>query len=67
MIKGAIFDADGTLLDSMGMWDTVGDRYLASLGVTARPGLRAELFPLPGRVCRLFEESVQLGSVPSGH
>lgn len=24
MIEGAIFDADGTLLDSMGMWDTVG-------------------------------------------
>ena len=24
MIQGAIFDADGTLLDSMGMWDTVG-------------------------------------------
>ena len=28
MIQGAIFDADGTLLDSMGMWDTVGERYL---------------------------------------
>ena len=45
MIQGAIFDADGTLLDSMGMWDTVGERYLASLGVTARPGLRQILFP----------------------
>ena len=46
MIKGAIFDADGTLIDSMGMWDTVGARYLASLGVEARPGLRAILFPM---------------------
>lgn len=46
MIRGAIFDADGTLLDSMGMWDTVGVRYLASLGVAARPGLRAILFPM---------------------
>ncbi|MDO4516481.1 MAG: HAD family phosphatase [Bacillota bacterium] len=46
VIRGAIFDADGTLLDSMGMWDTVGARYLASLGVTARPGLRAILFPM---------------------
>ena len=45
MIQGAIFDADGTLLDSMGMWDTVGERYLASLGVTARPGLRQILSP----------------------
>ena len=35
MIQGAIFDADGTLLDSMGMWDTVGERYLASLGARA--------------------------------
>lgn len=54
MIKGAIFDADGTLLDSMGMWDTVGDRYLASLGVTARPGLRAELFPLSLAECAVY-------------
>lgn len=46
MIRGAIFDADGTLLDSMGMWETVGARYLASLGVAARPGLRAILFPM---------------------
>ena len=36
MIQGAIFDADGTLLDSMGMWDTVGERYLASLGIPAQ-------------------------------
>lgn len=45
MIQGAIFDADGTLLDSMGMWDTVGERYLASLGVTARPGLADSFSP----------------------
>lgn len=55
MIRGAIFDADGTLLDSMGMWDTVGVRYLASLGVPARPGLRAILFPMT-----LAESSVYL-------
>lgn len=46
MIRGAIFDADGTLLDSMGMWRNVGERYLASLGCTAEPGLRAILFPM---------------------
>ena len=33
MIQGAIFDADGTLLDSMGMWDTVGERYLIAQGL----------------------------------
>ena len=32
MIKGAIFDLDGTLLDSMSLWDTFGEDYLRSLG-----------------------------------
>ncbi len=32
-IRGAIFDLDGTLLDSMGIWDTVGECYLHSLGI----------------------------------
>lgn len=32
MIKGAIFDLDGTLLDSMFIWDTIGEDYLRSLG-----------------------------------
>lgn len=54
MIHGAIFDADGTLLDSMGMWDTVGVRYLASLGITAQPGLRAILFPMSLAECAVY-------------
>ncbi|MBE6931152.1 MAG: HAD family phosphatase [Ruminococcaceae bacterium] len=33
-IKGAIFDADGTLLDSMSLWDHIGEDYLKSLGIT---------------------------------
>ena len=32
MIKGAIFDMDGTLLDSMSAWDGVGEKYLRRLG-----------------------------------
>ena len=32
MIKGAIFDFDGTLVDSMFIWDTIGEEYLRSLG-----------------------------------
>ena len=54
MIQGAIFDADGTLLDSMGMWDTVGERYLASLGIPARPGLREILFPMSLTQCAAY-------------
>ena len=46
MIRGAIFDADGTLLDSMGMWDTAEVRYLASMGIEAKPGLSEALFAL---------------------
>ena len=39
MIKGAIFDVDGTLLDSMGVWDTIGEDYLRSLGYEPRENL----------------------------
>ena len=33
MIKGAIFDLDGTLLDSMFIWDSLPNDYLESLGI----------------------------------
>ena len=33
MIQGAIFDLDGTILDSMSIWDTIGEDYLRSLGI----------------------------------
>ncbi len=32
-MKAAIFDADGTLIDSMHVWDGIGERYLKSLGI----------------------------------
>ncbi|MBR6939663.1 MAG: HAD family phosphatase [Clostridia bacterium] len=35
MIKGAIFDLDGTLLDSMHVWQTFGTDYLKTLGIEA--------------------------------
>ena len=43
MIKGAIFDIDGTLLDSMPVWENAGARYLATLGIKARSDLKERL------------------------
>ncbi|MBR5135026.1 MAG: HAD family phosphatase [Clostridia bacterium] len=38
MIKGAIFDMDGTLLDSMNVWATTGQEYLCRRGITPAHG-----------------------------
>lgn len=46
MLKGAIFDADGTLLDSMPIWLELGQRYLASYGIAAKPELSDILAPM---------------------
>lgn len=37
MIKGAIFDADGTLLDSMHIWEEAVVRYLKRFGLVLDP------------------------------
>lgn len=42
-MTGAIFDVDGTLLDSMFIWNTIGEDYLRSLGYTPKENL-AETF-----------------------
>jgi len=46
MVKGIIFDVDGTLLDSMHIWGELGKRYLSSVGIEAQPGLAKILFPM---------------------
>ena len=38
-IRGAIFDVDGTLLDSMFIWDTIGETYLLSIGYQPKENL----------------------------
>lgn len=43
MIKFAIFDLDGTLLDSTEMWRTLGARYLTLLKKTPEEGLTDKL------------------------
>ena len=39
MLKGAIFDFDGTIVDSMYIWDNISMDYLRSLGIEPRENL----------------------------
>ena len=45
-IKGIIWDADGTLLDSMEIWDHAPDHYLETLGIEPEPNLGEILFEM---------------------
>lgn len=45
-IKCAIFDFDGTLFDSMYIWDSVSDTYLRSLGKVPAPSMREDVRPM---------------------
>lgn len=45
-IKGAIFDVDGVLLDSLGFWKDLGKRYLIHMGKMPEEGLSEILFPM---------------------
>ena len=46
MLKGAIFDFDGTLVDSMYIWDTIGEDYLRSLGKEPHEDLKGSFMTL---------------------
>ena len=46
MIQGVIFDLDGTLFDSMFIWDTVGEVYLRSIGKEPEADLQKTLKPM---------------------
>lgn len=39
-IEGAIFDLDGTLLDSMPWWENLGENYLIARGKTPAPDIK---------------------------
>ena len=46
MIEGAIFDFDGTLFDSMYIWEEVGEDLLKSLNKKAKPEFREKIKPM---------------------
>ena len=58
-IKCAIFDFDGTLFDSMSIWDSVGEIYLRSLGKEPKPSIREDVraVSLYQAACYLKQES----------
>ena len=43
MLQGAIFDLDGTLLDSMHIWAHLGENYLRNIGCMPTPDLSRQL------------------------
>lgn len=63
--KHAIFDLDGTLLDSMPVWDTLAARYLRLKGKEPKAGLRAALsvMDMTGSAQFLIREYGLSGSV----
>lgn len=46
MIRGVIFDVDGVLLNSMPVWENLGELYLNRLGIQAEQGLGRALFTM---------------------
>lgn len=59
--KGAIFDLDGTLLDSMRVWDDIDVAFLKKRGLEVPPDYQEAITPL-GFLggCPLHDQTVRL-------
>lgn len=65
MIRGVILDADGTLLDSMSVWQDLGSRLLARHGIEAPEGLSPILEPMtPVDSARYLHRTFGIGDCP---
>ena len=53
-IKCAVFDFDGTLFDSMYVWDRAGEDYLRSLGKEPGPNVREDMRTLSLAQCAAY-------------
>ena len=58
MIRGVIFDVDGVLLNSMPVWENLGELYLKSRGIPAEKGLGEILFSMS------LEEGARISDQP---
>lgn len=54
MIKAAVFDVDGTLLDSMPIWMDAGERYLQILGIEPDPSVAEKIWDMSIAECSAY-------------
>jgi HAD superfamily hydrolase (TIGR01509 family) len=53
-VKGAIFDMDGTILDSIGVWDKIDYDYLAARGIEVPDDYAREISKLTTMECAKY-------------
>ena len=64
-MRAAIFDLDGTLIDSMGEWNVTSAAFLAEHGIAAPPDLLEKIRTMPFEVTgRYFTETLGIPGKP---
>lgn len=64
--KGAIFDLDGTLIDSMKIWDKIGTEFLLNRGIEPPKDIESILKPMSFyQSAKYFMEEYQINHTPN--